>query len=97
MQNETLSIDELADPILQNDTAQALDTFSDTYAEIVKRRFGTDNVERDVLLQRIQANMELKDYSGLMEDELMQVINFKKDMLNGSRIYMADGKLEQFY
>jgi hypothetical protein len=50
MQNETLSIDELADPILQNDTAQALDTFSDTYAEIVKRRFGTDNVERDVLL-----------------------------------------------
>ena len=41
--------------------------------------------------------MELKDYSALMEDELMQVINFKKDMLNGSRIYMADGKLEQFY
>lgn len=66
-----------------------METFSDTYCEIVQKHFATDKFDRKVLLDRIEVNIEVVDLSGFEEEEAMQLMNFKKDMLGGSRMFLT--------
>lgn len=42
-----------------------------------------------MLLDRIQVNIEKRDSSGLEDEEILQVLNFKKDIYIQARLFMT--------
>lgn len=85
VQDETYALDEFASPLLQNDMGQALETFADTYTEILQDRFQTKNKSRRQCVEELsqlseahRINKELRLNSS--EDERLSLANYRKDM-----------------